>query len=436
MKRKRVRVGSLVAPEDPEPENQKEVVSHPSILSFGPTLDVANADQVRVSMMRPTPTEQDGKECITELIAREGKSEWRGKKARKLMSYDHFIGVRNNRTNVIQLFRVDGVYTMRPLTTLSRNQQAQPQVEEEEEKKTYGQQKEQLLRSFGAKKSQRRIERYKRDRITEDKVDEKAQEQLTLAAREMVEKDAKMGIHHDKKQTTEKSAPPHDSTATNPKDAYPIEGLMTATELKALEYEAHSMLDAFASDSSELSNPGWHQLVWQKLIEILRDEELSEEDKILRMQAIMHLHYLIIMAKCPKRILREEWMNLMEEMAVEETVLRHILDRFTVEDGMREGKGKCRRKSDACIPRITVYGILMWLIACGYENCTGLGRVAEALNVSLNLLLAHALRLGCKVKRNKNAGGKPDPEDYRLSLPVPLKFPELKMRRTRTGKRG
>lgn len=434
--RKRVRVESVV----PLPERddaEEELVSHPSLVAFGTTADRHNIDSMRVSVVRKrTKVSVEKTEEDLEMVAQMGNKEWRAHRGYNEMNHDYFIGIRNRRTDTVQLFQVGAMYSMQPFARLKRSIDDEVDASKEMPAKTSRERNEDLLQTFGSRRSKQRYERYAKDRITDDKVDEKAQEQLAVAAKQMMDKDADEGIHHLKVNTTEPMAPPHDNNATTPDAAYPLEGLMTAAELAALEQEAESVIEACSDGPASVENPGWHPLVWNTLIKLVADKTLPTTSRIRRMQAIMHLHYLIVLTTATNVIRREHWVDLMQNMAVDESILRHLLDRFTVVDAGKRARIDARHKSQSCKFRIVVYGILMWLTANGFSNCANLVELSEALSVSCKLLLKHAVQLGCKVRRKQSTSeGPTDPNSFRLSLKVPLKFPEMRVKLGRPARR-
>lgn len=430
--RKRVRVDSVI-PVASQGDDQ-HCVSHPSLISFTQAMTPKSRDSMHVRIVQREGEPKE--EGDYEMVAEDAGREWHARKGYNEMNFDYFIGVRNKDTNTLNLLGVDSMYSLRPYARRRRpidNEIPEDEDQVEEEPKTYNEQRTDLLETFGGRKSQKRMHKYLRDRITDDKVDEKTQVLINAAAKEMLEKDAVVGIHHNTKQTTESMAPPHDNDATTSEGAYPLEGLVTPGELSALEQEARSMIETCADGAVNFDNPGWHPLVWNMLIRITADKELTEALRIRRLQATMHLHYLIVLANSSHTITRGTRIELMEQMAVDEGVLTCILDRFTVPQDSNHGKKSARRKTAADITRTVVYGIVMWLTACGFSNCGKLGDLSDALGVSAKLLVKYAMQLGCKVRRKPE---QKDPRDYRLSLKVPLTFPAVRQRQGRPAKRA
>lgn len=424
--RKRVRIESLV-PVPPQ-SNGKRRVSHPSLISFTQSMRPETIDGTKVRLVHREGEPKD--EGDYEMVAENGGSEWRARKGYNEMNLDYFIGIRNKKTNTLSLIAIDGMYSLRPYVC-RRRPDDETTNDSEEKQRTYAEQRADLLETFGGRKSQKRVEKYMRDRITEDNVDDKTQIHINVAAKEMLEKDTMEGILHHSKQTTESMAPPHDNDAASPELAYPLEGLISHGELSALEQEARAMIQMCADGTGNFDNPGWHPLVWKALLRITDDKELTQAPRIRQMQAAMHLHYLIVLANASHVIKREGQLELMELMAVDEGVLKCILSRFTVNEP-KQGK-HVRRKTAADIVRTVVYGIVMWLTACGFSNCGELRELSAALGVSAKLLVKHAMQIGCKVRRlpkQKDAG------DYLLSLKVPLTFPKVQKRQGRPARRS
>lgn len=378
---------------------------------------------------------QDGNELYDgppELIARKSGLEWHSRKGFSELNHDFFIGVRNKKTDTIQLFEVEGMYSLRPFVRRSRVAREDMHIDDEDPK-TYAEQRSELLKTFGGTRSLRKVEKYEKDRITDEKVDDKAQMQVTEAAKGLAEKDAAQGIFHSRDSTTESMAPPHDSSATTPEAAYPLEGLITPGELAALEQEASSMITSCAEVEGPPENPGWHPLVWHALEKVATNSDISSSARVRRLQAAMHLHYLIELGKCSKIIGHRVQGQLMESMAVDDGVLNCLLERFTVPYAPGQGKPTVWRKTQADTSRLVVYAIIMWVTACGFKNCDKLEALAEALGVSIRLLLTCATQIGCKLRR-KSAQNVP--QEYRIYLKVPLVFPPIRKRKGTPQKRS
>lgn len=372
-----------------------------------------------------------------ELIAKTGDLEYRGRRTHTEMNHDFFIGVADKGSNLVHLFEVSGMFSLRPFVRRAPVAADGAVSDPEEKERTLAEQRQELLETFGGNRSKKRVATFHKDRITEDNITDRAQEQVKNAAKAMKEKDASQGIHHLGKGTTESMAPPHDSSATKPKDAYPLEGLITPGELAALEQEAWSMLESYSASPTALENPGWHNLVWGVLIGIAKNKELSIPDKVHCMQAAMHLHYLIVLARGSKTINEMVREKMMEDMAVDHGVMKCLLERFTVPFKPPKGNIILRRKSQASSARVVLYGVIMWVTASGFSNCGRLDELADALGVGMKLMLTYASQAGFKLKMKREKGSKATrPQDFRLALKVPLSFPEIRRRQGRPQKRA
>lgn len=435
--RKRVRVESVVSL-DSQKDAAQRGAAFPGLVSFAEGMAPSSMDDLTMRLVKRrranSHEEADLNNVTPELIAQKAEFEWLARKNFTEMNHDYFIGVRNRKTDTIQLFEIDGMYSLRPFVRRKQIAGDEPTADPSEKERTYAEQKRELLETFGGKRSIKKVEKYEKDRITDDKLNENAHLQVNEAARAMMEKDATEGIHHLQRNTTESMAPPHDDNATTPEDAYPLEGLITPGELAALEQEVWSMTESCSESTASLENPGWNPLVWDSLIQTAKNKGLPNSTQVRRMQAAMHLHYLIALSGCTKNIGSATQAKLMEEMAVDDGVLKCLLERFTVANQARTGKPTLRRKTKAGSARLVVYAIIMWITASGFKNCGRLNDLADALGVSIKLVLTYALQVGCKVKKKQESEG--SQVDYRLSLKVPLTFPEIRRRQGRPQKRS
>lgn len=410
-------------------DKEHHCISHPNLISLsdGTSRVEIESMNLRALKRKRTSSSQDASKQTCELFGNLRDKDWHAQSAFHDRNVDYYIGVVHKKTASMQLIGVDSTYRLRP--SMHRANPLQPHVknEEEEDKRTYGQQKQDLLNSFGGKRSIQRVAKMVRDNITDEKVDDKTAHNAAAAAKQMLTRDADKGIYHGE-MTMESMAPPHDSNATSPEHAYPLLGLVMPPELLALEQEADAMLQ-LATDPSTLDNPGWHELVWRALNTILGLKELPLEHRKRRMQAAMNLHYLITLANSPEIITYEDQEALMEKMGVSYEVLNCLLQRFTVPFVSRKGiNTSCRQKTTADSARIVVHAIIMWMTLSDFKDCRNLGALAEAFGINLKLLLKHANNLGCKVRKLKDQSG---PHAFSVSLKVPLVFPPL---RKRTGK--
>lgn len=416
-----------VYPHHPAPEGEPPTVRNPNLITLPAGVD---ADVLNNMVLRPPKRRRADPSCI-EMRATANGQEWRGQRGFHELNVDYFVGVVNKKTGDMDLYEVDGSYRLRP-SRRSGLTESGDEEDEAEEERTYAEKRNDLLNEFGGKKSIQRAAKYQRDKITEDKVDEKTAFNINQAAKEMRARDAEKGISHTIVQTTEAMAPPHDNAATNVWDAYPLLGMLSPLEMSALEQEAAAMIEL--SDESGLhENPGWTPLVWDILRLVIGRKESNASIRNTRLQAAMHLHYLIVLAKGPISVLNKERRNFMESMAVDGAVLDKLLERYTTRKVRVADKRSCRIRTSDDATKIVIYGIVMWLTASGFKDCRRLGELADALSVSFKLLLKHAQGLGCRVLKSKDRYG---PNAYSITLTVPLKFKAISQRQGRPEARA
>lgn len=489
------------------------VTSFPCLASFRGSTAPKKVEKMKLSLKKRRNIESTENESenqdqeveqdrTTELFAdgiQSGGRLWHGQPGFHEMYSDYLIGIRNKRTGKMKVIQVGALYSMRPYiahqtghhnnnsddengnnNTLNNSSgdedddddDVQVKSAEEIRQLKYREKRMELLSAFGGRKSINTMNRNEKNAITDAKVEEQTGKSIDEAAKQMLEKDTKQGIHHIKNsgETTESSAPPHDSLATKPHEAYPLIGLLSPHEFVALEDSVTLFIDSMQDSNNEeeeeednddmdidneggigslkkqtnsngnnnnnnmtLENPGWHPLVWSILSSkfcilsagsssTLTSNMVSEKDKI-EMSCAMHLHYIITLANCRRKITRVIRQELAENMAVDEPVLLKIIGRFTILQ--RDfGHPDCRVKTDESCSIMRKHAILMWLYANAFhKNCAKIDELADALNVNIKTLLCDAVAIGCKVRKQKGMIG---PEAYRLTLPLPLKFRVVK----------
>ncbi|CAN8061767.1 unnamed protein product [Agarophyton chilense] len=407
-------------------DDEKSTLTYPSLISVSSDAQQHELDGISLRpMKRRRVISEDEVEISVDLFGTVKEKEMVASRGHQDLNFDYFVGVREKKTGKTKLLEVDSLYSLRPAARSDMKTINEQEGEDEPKEMTYAEKRKEVMQSFGGKKSLQRLKKYERDRITEEKVEESMAETITKAANAMRERDTEQGITHEAQETTELLAPPHNKAATNPKDAYPLIGLLSAPEILALDQEATAMID-LAEDSSSLENPGWHPLVWDIMQNILSNDD-SKEVKVFRVQAIMHLHYLLALANTPNRITRDVQNTLIEQMAVDDEVLQCLLQRCTSATDRKH----MRTKSKLDANRITTYAVIMWITALGFKNCMRLGELSAALGINNTVLLRAATNLGCKIRKQKEQTG---PDKFSITLKVPLTFPRLKRKIYHTKK--
>lgn len=432
---KRCRVESVDELDDND--EQKRVLSHPSLVSFakGSLPSAIESVQLRLLRKRPVP-DGDGGTAFYEGEELHGFADgrkWKGTRGFNDMSSDYFFGICNRKTGNIRLVEADGQYCLRPSIpkTVGIGNVARTD-ENDNTERTYAEQKGDLLRTFGAERSMKRQAKYQKNRIVDETIGASLEGQVDAAAEAMRTKDVTDGILRDE-DTTRSIAPPHNLAATTPEDAYPLEGLTSPAELRALATEASSLIAAVGSDPQSVENPGWHDVVWEIIFATAQDTSIDTHIKRRRIQAGMYLHYVLVLANAPRQITSAKREELMHKMGVEDAVLDCLLVRFSDRDGGLKTAVGSRFISTAQSDQLVFYGIVLWLTATGFSTSGGIPQLARAFNTTISLFLRFATRIGCKVRRAKD---KPDPESYRIVLQTPLVFPQLRKRRAKRGKKG
>lgn len=445
--------------------------SFPSLASFRGCKQRFKPDSLQVSLRRKRALSKEGKgnPKETEIQAqREDGCEWRGSKTFHDIDNTFCIGICNKKTGTMKLIEVGAMYILRPHIIENRNvpekteknvdmSDSDDEIEEEgsdaenkekdgddsktdvdeRHRKMYMKKRIELLTAFGGKKSLSAMKKYQRDAITDKKVGDNTITQINEAVKQMKSDDLQKGIDINADETTEAAAPPHNKNAMIPSEVYPIEGLITPRELAVLFESVDLLLDSAmmpnegdgekftVGNVAEMENPGWHPLVWRLLTRQLSSMDEMNDDFKKRMCCAMHLHYLITMARCKIILKSFDVQQLGEDMGVPEYVLEILTDRFfdtQKEFGSQEVKVKGTRSTHLLVQ----HAVIMWLYIYDFQPAGLLDLLAEALQVTPKALMVEAAGLGCKVRKVKGEQGM---RAFRLTLPVPLKFPPIKTKK-------
>eukprot|EP00178_Gracilaria_changii_P025277 TRINITY_DN77_c0_g1_i1.p3 TRINITY_DN77_c0_g1~~TRINITY_DN77_c0_g1_i1.p3 ORF type:complete len:424 (-),score=63.29 TRINITY_DN77_c0_g1_i1:7278-8549(-) len=392
-------------------------LTYPNLMSICGRARHYDLDNISLRPVKRTRFISDEQVQISiDMFGNADNTEMVATRAHHELNYDYFVGIRDKNTGNTKLVEIDSLYALRP--ALPDDIKTIKEYKEDDKKEmSYTEKRTELLQSFGGKKSVQRLRKYQRDRITEEKVERRMAETITNAAEAMRERDSRQGISLTVHETTESLAPPHDNTATDPLHAYPLVRLLSAPEILALEQEAKAVIE-FSKDPKTSGNPGWYPLVWDVMQNVISNDD-SEELKLQRIQALIQLHYLLVLAHSPAKITSEVQNTFFEQMAVEDEVLQCLLERFTSPTDRKFVRTKSKLDSN----RIITHAVIMWLTALGFNNCMRLGELSAALKINISVLLRVATNLGCKIRKQKDQSG---PNKFSITLKVPLKFPRLK----------
>lgn len=429
----------------PKVDPTQSAATFPSILTFRDTVsETIDGATLSLKKRRRGTSEienDEDEDAHPEVFVKTGSQEiLHGRRGYNNTNCHYYIGVLHKPSGKMRLVQTDTVYTLRPLVSQKNGTMLWNEIdaterntnEDDNNDKTYWQKRRELLKTFGGKKSVQHLKRIEKNRITEEKVDDKATEHANMATKDMLERDAAQGIHHNTVETTEGMAPPHDTNAQNAKEAYPIHGLLSPSELEELSEAASLVIESLTEGSAD--NPGWHPLVWSVIQNIVGfstpGKDVDDWLKI-RLQCVMHVHYLITLATSPMKITNKVRSDLLANMAVSENTLVQLLHRFSSSQ-TEFGFKSSRVRTAQDLENIIKYAIIMWMHTLGFQNCGRLDELADALGVPLKQFLWYALSLGCKARKQKDMSG---PKAYCISLQVPLVFPKVTKRMGRPHRR-
>lgn len=291
-------------------------------------------------------------------------------------------------------------------------------------------QRNQLGESFGTRKARRAIQDLKNNQIDataladiqSDLVSSVTVSTASLPSQEQVQAKLEEG----------RPIPPHNATAENVEDIYPLHGIVPAREWKAIRVDAIFAAEDAAA-RQELFPAGSSPYISKRLAQLT--------DPALHTERLQLLYYIgLLLATYTKRRAASHKNDLAELLLhPADALVRGIVDRFFVSAGSQVGRGKSSRLTmdGARESRILCYLLALMLRYDGYV--VEIPPTAVILGLKPSRLSELLRQLGCSianvgVRDAEDLGiDKADIPSYKVAkLRAPLKLPEM-VRRARRG---
>lgn len=414
-------------PNDEDEDSQP--LEHPVLVSFPRNTAPPELKKAQPVLMNAN----EDTESVTgdkQLVCRTDEMEWRGKECGAQVPLDYFVAVYNKAQNTINLIETSAQFYMRP--KLPADTSALNKDDDDnnaEEPKTGTQQRDDLLKMFGARKSKRRMAAFHRDQSQIIRPEMAAS--VADAAGELLKKNTNMEMQDEEGDLTSRPlAPPHSIDAKTPAEAYPLEHLMSPLEFEETKAKAETTIEQLLSLKNP-ENPGWHPLTFTYLLKIVQSQELNAESRLNRVVACYYLNQLIAFYNGTRKISRLSVSKLQRKLDISGDHVRCMLDRFTTK---KLGDDNSRLRTAEMDDRVIYYAVVVWMIIEGFHHCGNIGELAYAFKLTPKELAIFALRVGAKTQRSKKTDVK-DYSNFKYKLTVPLTFPVINRAKLKKRKR-
>lgn len=359
-----------------------------------------------------------------------GKMQYRGHRSCTKEFVDTFIVVRNRKTNELHFVESELRYTMRPISRVSSSNPEEDEDEimeeeanqEKDDSRSITEQREELLRLFGARKSQKRYETVRREaqqRIRSDLALEHATKAAELVAKQE-EKTQPIGDG-----STRHLVPPHDLTCKDPAGCYPMLGIATPALIDHLrEVVKNDMEELNAGVEEKLEDDShWYEPAFNFFLAV-RGDVISEEVKEERAVACYYLSILIRLNHEREQIGLGDQKKLCSDLKMTPALVRDLLDLFF------EPNGKAYRRTRDLKDKMMYYVAVLFLTLKGFKKCEDIGHVAGALRITPKEMVRYLMRVGAKMSKPRGCGNSQYSE-YVARLEAPLVFPKIEVKRRR-----
>lgn len=411
-------------PEHLLPSIYASEAGHPNLLSFIPGAAPRDESQ-RNLLLRLEQKARDGTVTVSAVEQSTGER-WNSCCA---TSSDYLIAIVNRKEGSAKVLEVAREYrlTRKVISAVPTGADGEKSADD----RTHMEQRIDLLETFGGKRAQDRQAKIRRNAITDERVTSEVANQLNFAVEEHQQKDAAAGVND---STTSVLAPPHNASASRVEDAYPLVGLMPAVVFSFIRSVATSFIDLVRDphDDPKMSNPGWHDLVWDLMIQATEAGKNCEvgsdgfEEMSHRVIAAIYLHYLLVLSGAGDNIGLKDYQALKDSMAVPDNVFDRLLAQFT--EHISNNRNHMRFRSERLKTQLLYIAVVLWLTANGFSVAANFEELASSLRISMAKLLIHIAHVGGKVKRIRAGTNTSDEFAYRAFLTVPLTFPPIRRR--------
>ncbi|KAG0582153.1 hypothetical protein KC19_3G037900 [Ceratodon purpureus] len=289
-----------------------------------------------------------------------------------------------------------------------------------------------LVETFGSQKSKMRAQRMERGIVKEEALGDTGG--MEFLFQEAGENEALLTNEQALQQANSsvvRNVPPHDISANTPEGAYPLDRLILAEEWENLDVRELKAAAKKAKDEEVLRQQKYPNFVLSRLRRIRVEGDKEGNDR--RARILVYLRHLFTFFGTPHHAVRKAGADpgrFSQETGIPGIIVSSFLDRFTAESttdpsNNSEARSQSKQHKDLLISYCLVLGMTVDdFQADPYD-------MALELKQTVNNLRPYYRELGCKFEarsiNERRELGDPDTAQgkWRVTLPVPLKFPEI-----------
>ncbi|KAI0230648.1 DNA-directed RNA polymerase I subunit RPA49 [Lamellibrachia satsuma] len=354
----------------------------------------------------------------------------------------YLVGKLNKKTGKMKVYDAE-MFTLKPVLAVDNDAE-----DEVDASMTYMEQIDRLTSAFGTSRKKRAMS----SRLNNTLTDEVLRSAVGSAVTEALARDHKLGIVPAKNQVSSALIPPCNKDATTSqgvyllkdsilyhvhipfhlispyyKDAttsqgvYLLKDIISSEEMEVLKTPVKPWL---TTANKDISLEGYPECVTSHL----RMLPIDKKSRIHKACCLMYLHYMITLFNMKfKDIVRKE--PFPETLEVPDIVKKKLLSMFTLTSC--NAQGKCIRSRPARLKdKLLSYALVLCLILDEFHlEYTKLRKDFSMSQIRLN---NHLRALGCHVSSQKTTA-EDGSDDHKgiATLPVPVVFPELSVKRVK-----
>ncbi|KAH9536462.1 hypothetical protein CY35_16G000700 [Sphagnum magellanicum] len=248
-----------------------------------------------------------------------------------------------------------------------------------------------------------------------------------------------------------RNVPPHDVTATTPEGAYPLDRLIMQEEWKALDVKEIKVAAKKSSAEEALRQSDTYPNFVLSRLRRIRVEGDKEGNK-KRAHILVYLRHLLAFNNASASLIRKaaadplgnpglsghgKPVDLADELSIPGVVVARFLKQFTSETFSTDDRFGGRQRGKDHRDLLVSYVLVLGLAVDDFQ--TDPFDLAVELKMTLSEIRPHYRELGCKFERC-SAGERQELGDsmqnmqgkWKVTLPVPLQFPQVVTSRGRS----
>lgn len=289
-----------------------------------------------------------------------------------------------------------------------------------------------LVETFGSQKSKMRAQRMERGIVKEDALGDT--EDMESLFQEAGENEALLTNEQALQQanlSVVRNVPPHDVSANTPEGAYPLDKLIPAEEWENLDTRELKTAAKKAKDEELLRQQKYPNFVLSRLRRIRVEGDKEGNDR--RAKILVYLRHLFTFHATPHYAVRKAASDpgrFSQETGIPGIIVSSFLERFAGESTTDSlNKSEIRIQSKQHKDLLTSYCLILGLAVDDFQADPY--DMALELKQTVNTIRPYYRELGCKFEarsiNERRELGDPDSAQgkWRVTLPVPLKFPEI-----------